>query len=765
MTRQRVSRRQYAGFLAGSVVTAGVATSHAAATEHTVSIRHSRSSRTRGTTVSSDGQRSAREYVNIEPGDGTDRIEFGGGTNRVFALVDAATGREVTFTPDPDAETVASDRIRFEVTLDAVEQEDPTITAFTPDREVTTVDIAGSYSGDIEMLSAAAIHPIIVELREDDGSVLATTDRRFVATGYEYTVSIVDETLRVPRASAVDPDWTVEFTLLDDEGAVATTSVANEANSRQFVIDLSSIDVTSAQYDWTIDIIAATNEPATADVVTLSGDQIDPTDPTPNAVTVSGQLTGAFDPDVAAVRAYAPSEGTFTTTRSGNVVTTTRPNTEGAFSLTVPIDQSVSLAYLEVDPETDERIVQNGTPDIHLLTFVSDPPAVGDLGAFEIPEGQNLEITITDAAGDPIEDATVWVRSYDPETNAWVGLYTTTNADGQFQFGDNDPGIEMAGPVQIDVEPDEEDDRIPEMAPFETLTVTQPESRTLRLDPVTVSGRVEAADISDTLVVALAEPDVIVSSILVSSEANDYDFTIQRNQVARLGAYQFDGTYTSPNGLTDIYAIETLTPQAATTVDPTPIPDGDVLEIQVEDSTGDPVPEAFVTIQHRRNDTTVPLTRSVDDNGEFRLGETRAGIEMTGEVEITATGAPRTEFSDEIATASLTVDGPETLTLTLGGDDSEDESPTVAEYADEDGVVRAAGLQNAFSDWAAEEIAASVLQSVFSAWQSGEPVDTTATSQLPQRELSPRRLQPETGRTETSHTTRPIEGDSGSPPR
>jgi hypothetical protein len=138
---------------------------------------------------------------------------------------------------------------------------------------------------------------------------------------------------------------------------------------------------------------------------------------------------------------------------------------------------------------------------------------------------------------------------------------------------------------------------------------------------------------------------------------------------------------------------------------------------------------------------------------------------MTGEVEITATGAPRTEFADEVATASLTVDGPETLTLTLGGDDSEDESPTVAEYADEDGVVRAAGLQNAFSDWAAEEIAASVLQSVFSAWQSGEPVDTTATSQLPQRELSPRRLQPETGRTETSHTTRPIEGDSGSPPR
>ena len=766
MTRQRVSRRQYAGFLVGSVVTAGVATSHAAATEHTVSIRHSRSSRSTSTTDFGDGRYSARELINITPGDGTDRIEFGGGTDRVFALIDTATGREVTFTPDSDAETVASDRIRFRTAPDTFEQADPTITAFTPDRETTTVDIAGSYSGDLEMLSTAAIHSITVELRHTDGSVLGTTDPRFVATGYEYTASIVDDTLRVPRASAVDPAWTVEFTLLNDGDAVTTRSVANDAEAEEFIIDLSSIDVASGEYNWTIDIRAPANEPATAAVVTLSGDQIDPTDPTANAVRVSGQLTGAFDSSVAAVRAYAPSGGTFGTTRAGNTLTTTRPDAEGAFSLTVPLDESVSLAYLELDPETNERIVTNGTPDTHLLTFVSDPAATSDLGTFEIPEGHDLDVTITDAAGDPIEEATVWVRSYDPETNAWVGLYTTTNADGQFQFGDNDPGIEMAGPVQIDVEPDAEDDRIPELAPFETLTVTQPESRTLQLDPVTVSGRVEATDITDTVVVAAPEPNVIVSSIVAASGSNDYEVTIQRNQTARLGAYQFDGTYTVPNGLADVYAIDEVAPQAATTVETTPIPDGDVLEISVEDSAGDPVPEAIVTIQHRRNSTEASLSRYVDENGEFRLGEDPAGIELTGDIEITATGGPRTEYADEVVTEDLTIDGPDTLTLTLGGDDSSDEGPTVADYADADGVVRSDGLRTAFDDWAAEEISAMLLQSVFSAWQSGEAVDTaTALAHYPQG--GPRSGARERG-TEpagTSQTQQPTEGDSGAPPR
>lgn len=60
-------------------------------------------------------------------------------------------------------------------------------------------------------------------------------------------------------------------------------------------------------------------------------------------------------------------------------------------------------------------------------------------------------------------------------------------------------------------------------------------------------------------------------------------------------------------------------------------------------------------------------------------------------------------------------------------DDRGDESPTVADYADADGVVRADGLQNGFNDWAAGEISGAVLQSVFNAWQSGEPVDTTTT--------------------------------------
>ncbi len=48
--------------------------------------------------------------------------------------------------------------------------------------------------------------------------------------------------------------------------------------------------------------------------------------------------------------------------------------------------------------------------------------------------------------------------------------------------------------------------------------------------------------------------------------------------------------------------------------------------------------------------------------------------------------------------------------------------PSVADYANEDGIVDASGLNQAFIDWQAGEIDASLLADVFSAWQDGEPV-------------------------------------------
>lgn len=752
MIHNHISRRQYAGFLSGGIVGLGVATGQTTATDETVSIRHSRTARSRGLTSSPSGPNSARESVNITPGDGTDRIEFGGDTDRVFAIIDDATGQEVVFTPAADADTALSDRIRFRVRPREFDKADPLITAFTPDRETTVTEIAGSYSGDLDMVSSASIHAITVELRQTDGSVLAATDPRFVATEYEYLSSIEDTTLRITRASAVDPDWTTEFTLSDDSGSVATVDVANNSTDDTFAIDLSAIDVPSGDYDWSLDISAEANEPATAAVVTLSGGPIDPTDPTPDTVTLTGQLSGAFDPAVGAVRAYTEAE------------VTTRPDADGTFSLAVPLDETFSLGYVEIDPDTETRIIENGSPDTHFLARITNPRAQEELGTFTIPEASQLDVTITDAAGDPAEDVRTWVQSYNPDTRAWVGLFTSTDADGRFQFGDNDPGIEMGGPVRIAVEPDDEDARIPDLPPFETLDVTQPESVTLQLDPVAVSGQVEAGDLSETRMYALPDGPYRYLWSSSVSDAGDYEFTMQRNQQAALGAYQIDPadtTFVSRNDLTDVYAVEQITPQSATTVDTTPIPDGDVLEIRVEDDSGNPIPESTVTIRHNRNDATVLLGRSVDDNGEFRVGEAPAGIELTGDIDIEVTGPPHTEFADATASESLTMSDSESITITL--DDSE--TPTIADYAGPDGVVGASGLQDAFADWTAGDISPVILQSVFSAWQSGDPVDTgttVETAEVSQHQPNPTQLGPATVDPAISSAEEDEDTDAGS---
>jgi hypothetical protein len=46
----------------------------------------------------------------------------------------------------------------------------------------------------------------------------------------------------------------------------------------------------------------------------------------------------------------------------------------------------------------------------------------------------------------------------------------------------------------------------------------------------------------------------------------------------------------------------------------------------------------------------------------------------------------------------------------------------LAPYTNEDGVVDAAGLQDAFGDWQNGDIGAGLLQDAFGAWQSGDPV-------------------------------------------
>lgn len=142
-----------------------------------------------------------------------------------------------------------------------------------------------------------------------------------------------------------------------------------------------------------------------------------------------------------------------------------------SFSLSVPDEENVILGFFQGDPATETYIFFDGNPDVQSLGshYISGNT---DLGTFDIPEGHRLNIQVIDESGIPVEDAITRVHHEEDESFSFIT--GRTNADGQYQNNETDPGIEIAGDVLVAAAPPEADDPFGENSISVELTVTSP---------------------------------------------------------------------------------------------------------------------------------------------------------------------------------------------------------------------------------------------------------------------------------------------------
>lgn len=685
----------------------------------------------------------------------------------VIEVTDSETGSSLELALEPTTEVVPTE-IRLDRifnTSDGVIYDDPFVNA--NDGEGNLVEIPVTLTGDREIFARSTFSQYQATLREDGATVDTTGTGQFIigytpkprfqSDGESFRADFVrdglpeDTTVRLFLAGddvtdPVNADRKITGGYTEELDTFRFTGPALEFEPTQYGLEIRRDD--TLLYGSTF----ARNFP---EITTV--DQIG--DPEPLYTTLSGRVEGAFDSSVGVIRATSTIEGTLTAPVSD----------DGSFDIEVPYEDSFQLAYAEQQPDTDLPPVYNNSPDAYILQVVSDATEETELDTYQLPDAYRLDVTVTDANGDPVEGARTWVRSYDADTTGWYGWATATDDDGVYRFGPDSTGIEVGGSVQIVVEPNSDDDRIPDVPVTRSLDVSEPTSVTVELDPVSVSGElrnvdtdvgllyvfnndatgtfqafdisssssttstnrslttasVDAGGASTSVPSPSAEPHTFDSTqetgTLAISDAGTYSFTAQRGQELTTGYFQYTGaenSFVSLNGLPDVYALDRFTPTEALSLSPTELPAGNKVDIRAVDQAEEPIEDVAFGLIHRRNNTDAALAGSSNADGLFTRGGSPVGVELVGDVLIRA---QHPDTGEEIE-RDVTVTEATTFTLEFAASGGDDSTPTVATYANENGRVDTGGLRTATDDWRGGTIDTGLLRNVIEAWRSGSIV-------------------------------------------
>jgi hypothetical protein len=152
---------------------------------------------------------------------------------------------------------------------------------------------------------------------------------------------------------------------------------------------------------------------------------------------VSGTLRSESDGDVAGTELRLSNVSS-----DQRAETTVEPN--GAFEVTVPETGEYRMTVFDVSPERDS------VPVVHSFDDVSISDG-GDLGEFSLPEAHDVSIRFVDTNGDPVEGLPVNFRA-ENGTGTSPGTFTT-DSEGYTKYdGVPDPGVELAGRTQIEIQ-------------------------------------------------------------------------------------------------------------------------------------------------------------------------------------------------------------------------------------------------------------------------------------------------------------------------
>ena len=229
--------------------------------ESDVSIEHNPGSATASTPI--DEGRAYAEQLDVFV-ETDDAIQFGGDADRTLRVVDPDSDATVTYTPTDDAQTVPLDEIH-RLGIQNVGTGDPgdEILPF-PDSgsDLGSENIDATVEGDTSIYTDGTFSEYVIELVGEDGTVLDSTAPRLVGMGYEATLEQEDHTASVTRDSAVDADWTVEFSLVGDdpelpprEDIIDTVEVQHTDDDDQFDIPLEELEAEAGEYSWTLTVV------------------------------------------------------------------------------------------------------------------------------------------------------------------------------------------------------------------------------------------------------------------------------------------------------------------------------------------------------------------------------------------------------------------------------------------------------------------------------------------------------------------------------
>ena len=107
-------------------------------------------------------------------------------------------------------------------------------------------------------------------------------------------------------------------------------------------------------------------------------------------------------------------------------------------------DYGVGFIQTESAESHEGTFPRDGVPDVYALGVVNN--SSGDLGRVQLDRPQNLTITVTDSAGNPVPDAAVWVAHIPGFGDRHVGEGTTTGDNGTVT-------VEVIGDIGVHVRP------------------------------------------------------------------------------------------------------------------------------------------------------------------------------------------------------------------------------------------------------------------------------------------------------------------------
>ncbi|MFD1515722.1 PKD domain-containing protein [Halomarina rubra] len=311
-------------------------------------------------------------------------------------------------------------------------------------------------------------------------------------------------------------------------------------------------------------------------------------------------------------------------------------NTTGGFTVEV-------TPYAVYDAKFSQNITagaypNDDVPDVYSLGTVQTGAGTTDIETTHLPQGHDLNVTVINTDGKPVSGVDIVVGQHHDGRDTLI--YGTTQVDGQFIAQQASvPGIEASGELTVTAKPDSDTGYLRTSTSFVLSNATDVMLELER--PVSIDGTITRPDgtpATDYSVYATPLSD----SAMFSAEPDStgaYSIPVDQNMSYSVFAAQYDETehhIGKRDGLADLHTFANASvSQTGTTVSPTTVPTGHVLDVTVVDEAGTPIQDVSVSVldDNESTNTYSWLTFQTDRSGMLRPdGASTAGIEVNGSV-------------------------------------------------------------------------------------------------------------------------------------